>query len=91
MSITQEYEMFKKQIGSKKYKALEEYINTFGKIAEWEQGIKDIRPIEDLNKWEEEYTKLHKRCKPVLIEDVSMNEEEWNKFEEWYKNNYKNK
>ena len=91
MSITQEYEMFKKQIGTKKYKALEEYINTFGKIEEWERGIKEIRQIEDVNEWEKANTDLHQRCKPVFIEDVSMNEEEWNKFEEWYKNKYKKK
>ena len=89
MSITQEYEMFRKQIGIKKYKALEEYINTFGKHDEWEQGIKELRNIEDVNEWESEYVKLHERCKPILIEDVSMNETEWKKFEEWYKNNYK--
>ena len=91
MSITQEYEMLRKQIGNEKYKALEEYINAFGKIAEWEKGIKEIRNIEDVKEWEEENYKLHQRCKPVFIEDVAMNEAEWKKFEEWYKNNYKNK
>ena len=48
MSITQEYERFRKQIGNKKYDALEHYIDTHGKIEEWEQGVKDIRKIEDI-------------------------------------------
>ena len=52
MSITQDYEKLKKQLGAKKYKALEEYINTFGKIKEWERGIKEIRQIEDISEWE---------------------------------------
>ena len=43
MSITQDYELLKKQLGTRKYKALEEYINTFGKIKDWERGIKEIR------------------------------------------------
>ena len=91
MSITQEYERFRKQIGNKKYDALEHYIDTHGKIEEWEQGVKDIRKIEDIKLWEEEYHKLHQRCKPIFIEDVSMSEEEWNKFEKWYKENYEKK
>ncbi len=85
MSMTQDYELLRRQIGTKKYGALEEYINTFGKIAEWEQGIKEIRSIEDINEWENENNKLHQRCKPIFIEDVTMNEAEWNKFEKWYK------
>ena len=28
--------------------------------------------------------KLHKKCKPIFIEDVAMNKEEWEKFEKWY-------
>ena len=91
MSITKKDERFIKQIGNKKYDALEHYIDTHGKIEEWEQGVKDIRKIEDIKLWEEEYHKLHQRCKPIFIEDVSMNEEEWNKFEKWYKENYEKK
>ena len=79
--MTQDYERFRKQIGNRKYDALEHYIDTHGKIAEWEQGIKDIRKIEDIAKWEE----------PIFIEDVSMNENEWNKFEKWYQKNYEKK
>lgn len=91
MSMIQDYERLRKQIGNKKYDALEHYLDIHGKAKEWEQGIKDIRPIEDIKKWEEEYSKLHQRCKPIFIEDVTMNEEEWNKFENWYEENYQNK
>ena len=85
MSMMQDYEILRRQLGTKKYKALEEYINTYGKIEEWEQGIKDIRSIEDINEWEKANTELYQRCKPIFIEDVVMNEQEWNKFEKWYK------
>lgn len=36
MSMTQDYERFRREIGNKKYDALEHYIDTHGKIAEWE-------------------------------------------------------
>ena len=48
MSMMQDYEILRRQIGTKKYKALEQYINNFGKIKEWEKGIKEIRSIEDV-------------------------------------------
>lgn len=79
------------KIEANEYKALEEYINTFGKIEEWERGIKEIRNIENINEWEKANTELHKKCKPIFIEDVAMNEEEWNKFENWYRENYTDK
>ena len=66
MSLTQDYEILKKKLGAKKYKALEEYINTFGKIEEWERGIKEIRNIENINEWEKANTELHKKCKPIF-------------------------
>ena len=89
MSMMQDYEILRRQIGTKKYKALEQYINNFGKIKEWEKGIKEIRSIEDVNEWEKANTELHQKCKPIFIEDVAMNEEEWNKFEKWYKDKIK--
>ena len=84
MSIMQDYEEYRKQIGAKKYDAIDEYIQLFGKTKEWEDGIKEIRKIKDIQEWEKQNKELHKRCKPVFIEDVVMNQEEWEKFEDWY-------
>ena len=30
---------------------------------------------------------LHQKCKPIFIDDIVMNDEEWNKFEKWYEEN----
>ena len=30
---------------------------------------------------------LHNKCKPIFIEDVVMNETEWEKFNKWYSEN----
>ena len=68
----------------KKYDAIEEYVETFGNIKEYDEGVKKLRDIKDINKWEDEMQKLHKKCKPIFIEDVAMNKEEWEKFEKWY-------
>lgn len=84
MSIMQDYEELRKIIGHKKYDAIEEYVETFGNIKEYDEGIKKLRDIKDINKWEDEMQKLHKKCKPIFIEDVAMNKEEWEKFEKWY-------
>ena len=68
----------------KNKKAIEQYIETFGNIKEYDEGVKKLRGIKDINKWEDEMQKLHKKCKPIFIEDVAMNKEEWEKFEKWY-------
>ena len=78
MSISQDYEKLRMQLGNKKYEALDEYIRTFGKVHEWHQGIKDIRSIENIKEWEDKMFDLHRKCKPIFIEDVVMNE--WKKF-----------
>ena len=84
MSIMQDYEELRNIIGHKKYDAIEEYVETFGNIKEYDKGVKELREIKDINKWEDEMQKLHKKCKPIFIEDVAMNKEEWEKFEKWY-------
>ena len=84
MSIMQDYEELRNIIGHKKYDAINEYIETFGNIKEYDEGVKRLREIKDINKWEDEMQKLHKKCKPIFIEDVAMNREEWEKFEKWY-------
>ena len=30
---------------------------------------------------------LHQKCKPIFIDDIVMNDAEWNKFEKWYEEN----
>jgi len=87
MSITQDYEKLRIQIGNKKYDALDEYIRTHGKVHEWHQGIKSIRNIENIKEWEDKMVELHKKCKPIFIEDVVMNETEMEKFDKWYEEN----
>ena len=87
MSIMQDYEKLRKKLGDKKYEAIDEYIKIYGKVDEWHQGVKDIRSIENIKEWENKMFDLHQKCKPIFIDDIVMNEEEWNKFEKWYEEN----
>ena len=84
MSIMQDNEELRNIIGHKKYDTIEEYVETFGNIKKYDEGVKKLREIKDITKWEDEMQKLHKKCKPIFIEDVAMNREEWEKFEKWY-------
>lgn len=84
MSITEDYEEIRNRIGTRKYKGIEDYIDKFGNKSRWKKESKKLREIEDVNEWEKQYIKLCKECKPLFIEDVFLNEEEWKKFEVWY-------
>ncbi|MBE5820149.1 MAG: hypothetical protein E7310_04995 [Clostridiales bacterium] len=84
MSITEDYDEIRKRIGARKYKGIEDYIDTFGKKDKWKKETVKLRNIEDVNEWEKKYIQLCKECKPLFIEDVFLNEDEWKKFEDWY-------
>lgn len=87
MSISEDYERYRKRLGRKKYNALEEYICKFGNHEEWRKGQKRLRGIEDWDEYNKEYSKLHKSCKPIFLEDVILDTKELEKFEKWYKEN----
>ena len=84
MSILQDYEKLRQEMGDKKFNAIDKYIQEFGKVTEWKEKGREIKMIEDVTEWEKQYSALHKKCKPIFIEDVVMNEKEWNRFEKWY-------
>ena len=84
MSILQDYEKLRQEMGDKKFNAIDKYIQEFGKVTEWKEKGREIKKIEDVAEWEKQYSALHKKCKPIFIEDVVMNEKEWNRFEKWY-------
>ena len=84
MSILQDYEKLRQEMGDKKFNAIDKYIQEFGKVTEWKEKGREIKKIEDVTEWDKQYSALHKKCKPIFIEDVAMNEKEWNRFEKWY-------
>lgn len=85
MSILQEYEEVRKEIGNKKFHAISDYIDKFGKTEEFNKGVMKIKNIQGDLKWLDEYNKLREKYKPLFIDDVIYNKEEWDKFDKWYK------
>ncbi len=45
MSMIQDYEKLRYILGNKKYEAIDDYIKEFGKVKEYDEGVKRIRPI----------------------------------------------
>ena len=88
MSLLQDYERAKIQIGEEKYNAIDVYIEEICPTERrnlYKQELKKIDHLE-INEWEKEKKKLEQKYGIVYLDDILYNEEGWKKFEEWYKN-----
>ena len=88
MSLLQDYEEARKKIGSKKYDAINVYIEEIcptQKRNEYKQELKKINYLE-INEWEKEKKKLEQKYGIISLDDILYNEEGWKKFEKWYEN-----
>lgn len=89
MSIMQEYEEIRKEMGSKKYDAIEVYLN---EICPKEKRIDYMNEIIDLNglnpiEWIEKRKAIEQKYNIITLSDVLYVREEWEKFDKWYENN----
>ena len=88
MSILQDFEEARKMIGHKKYNAIDIYLNEIcppDKMKSYEQELKKIEDLE-IKEWTKQKKELEQKYGILFLDDVLYKEEEWNKFEEWYKN-----
>ena len=88
MSILQDFEEARKMIGHKKYNAIDIYLNEIcppDKMKSYEQELKKIEDLE-IKEWTKQKKELEQKHGILFLDDVLYKEEEWNKFEEWYKN-----
>ena len=93
MSLLQDYEEAKRKIGTKKYNAIDVYIEEIcpkSKRDEYEKELKKINNLE-INEWEKEKKKLEQKYGIVYLDDILYKEEGWNKFEKWYESYSKKK
>lgn len=92
MSLLQDYERARKEIGAKKYNAIDLYIEEICSTERRNQYKKELKKIDhlDINEWEKEKKKLEQKYGIVYLDDILYNEEGWKKFEKWYKS-YSNK
>ena len=90
MSILQEYEEIKKQIGYEKYNMIEKYLDIVcprEKYNQYEERLKSISqfPYED---WIVEKNELENKYGIIQLSDILYKEEEWEKFDKWYNKEY---
>ncbi len=87
MSILQEYEKIKKDIGSGKYDAIEDYLNTIcskDNLRKYEEEINKISFNSD-DDWVEKMKDLKVKYGITDLSDILYKEVEWKKFDKWFK------
>lgn len=91
MSIMQEYEQIRKEIGTKKYDAIEEYLNEICPNSQYDKYNKKLNSLIDLSteEWLQKKAELEKEYGIVFLSDVLYKPEEWEKFETWYESKIK--
>ena len=94
MSILQDFEIARKIIGSKKYDAIEDYLNEICPPHKHEEYKKELRECEKSEKyspddWISKNDELKKKHGIVFLDQVLYNQQEWAKFDVWYKANVK--
>lgn len=91
MSIMQEYEQIRKEIGAKKYDAIEEYLNEICPNCNYDKYNKKLNSLIDFptEEWLKKKAELEKEYGIVFLSDVLYKPEEWEKFENWYESKIK--
>ena len=77
MSILQDFEKIRDEIGHKKYDMIEEYLNEKCPKKQIKKYESELSKIKEKNK-------LMKRYNIIFLDDVLYKKEEWDKFENWY-------
>ena len=92
MSILQEYEEIKNEIGEDKYNAISEYLEEICPESKRIEYTNEIIELNGLNveEWLSKRKEIENKYKIVLLSDVLYVREEWEKFDKWYNNKTKN-
>ncbi len=91
MSILQDFEEIKLEIGTQKFDAIEIYLNQLCPKDKFEQYENELKKITTLpyEQFDNKIKALKKEYNVVLLDDVLYKVEEWKKFEKWYYEDYK--
>jgi len=86
MSILQEYEQIRKELGHTKYDSIEEYIDIVCPKDKFDKYSKELTKLKDLpyDQWCEKKKELEDKYSIVLLSDVLYKKEHWNKFDKWF-------
>lgn len=93
MSIMQEYEQIRKEIGHDKYDAIDKYLEEICPKEIYDKYQKELNKIFDLppDEWLKQKQELETKFGIVFLSDVLYKAEEWDKFEKWYQEKQKGK
>lgn len=94
MSIMQEYEQIRKEIGYKKYDAIDTYLNEKCPKENYDKYQKELISITTIpgiseQEWLKKKENLEAKYGIILLSDVLYKSEEWDKFEKWYQDKQK--
>jgi len=90
MSIFQDFEKVRNDIGHEKYDMIEKYLETICTQDNIDKYFKEMNtiwkypPIE----WNDRANKLKQKYGVILLDDILYKREEWNKYENWFNENY---
>lgn len=86
MSIMQDYEEARKMIGTKKYDAIEKYLEEVCPQSSYDKYNKELNSLIDItpDEWLKKKKELEEKYGIIFLSDVLYKPEEWDKFEAWY-------
>lgn len=89
MSILQEYEEIRKEIGKDKYDAIEIYLNEVCSKEKKENYMREVIGLNGMHpdEWLEQRKAIEKKYNIITLSDVLYVRKEWEKFDKWYEQN----
>lgn len=93
MSIFQDFEKIRDNIGHEKYDMIEKYLDTICDKNNVDKYFKEMNSIWKLSpdKWNSKVNQLKEKYNVTLLDDVLYKSDEWAKYEEWYNENHLNR
>lgn len=91
MSILQDYEEARYDIGAEKYDAISVYLDKIcpqERVDKYYKGLNLVMQMPP-EKWESEANKLREEFNITLLSDVIYKREYWDKFDNWFNEEYK--
>lgn len=91
MSISQEYEEIREEIGHEKFDMIEKYLDEICPQSKYKKYDKESRELlfSSGDLWLEKDKELKEKYGVVLFSDVLYKEEEWEKYDKWFNEKYK--
>lgn len=90
MSLFQEFDEIRNNIGHEKYDLIETYLNNISPQKNVDKYFKELNKVWELppTKWNDKANQLKQKYNVILLDDILHKPEEWAKYENWYNENH---